>query len=65
MISATDYLDLHANALMALGEVRRLAGRTSEAAEAVREAIELYRRKENVAGERLAATLLDELADRS
>jgi len=61
MIAATDYLDLHANALMALGEVRRLAGRTSEAAEAVREAIELYRRKENVIGERRAQALVIEL----
>jgi hypothetical protein len=63
MISATDYLDLHANALMALAEVRRLAGRTSGASEAVREAVELYRRKENLVGERRAQAVLDELGD--
>jgi tetratricopeptide (TPR) repeat protein len=61
LIAATDYLDLHANALMALAEVMRLAGRTSEAAEAVREAIELYRRKENVIGERRAQAVVIEL----
>jgi hypothetical protein len=47
---------------MALAEVRRLAGRTSEAAAALGEALELYRRKEDVVGERRARALLDELA---
>jgi tetratricopeptide (TPR) repeat protein len=61
IVAATEYLGLHADTLMSLAEVRRLAGRTSEAAEAVREAIELYRRKENVIGERQATALLEVL----
>jgi class 3 adenylate cyclase/tetratricopeptide (TPR) repeat protein len=60
IVAATEFLNLHAHALMALAEVRRLAGRTSEAADAVRKAIELYRHKENVVGERRATAFLEE-----
>jgi class 3 adenylate cyclase/tetratricopeptide (TPR) repeat protein len=61
LVAATDYLDLHAQTVMALAEVHRLSGKTSEAADAARDALELYRRKENVVGERHASALLDEL----
>jgi tetratricopeptide (TPR) repeat protein len=57
----TDFLDLHAHALLAQGEVLRLAGRNDEAASAVREALGLYRRKGHVVGEARAAALIDEL----
>lgn len=59
--SGTDYLDMHAEALLSLVEVLRLAGREPEAGAAIRDAIDLYRRKGNVMGEARAASLLDEL----
>jgi class 3 adenylate cyclase/tetratricopeptide (TPR) repeat protein len=59
--AATDFLDLRAHALRAQGEVLRLAGRSDEAASAVREARDLYRRKGHVVGEAQAASLLEEL----
>jgi class 3 adenylate cyclase/tetratricopeptide (TPR) repeat protein len=57
----TDYLNLHAEALHALAEVHRLAGRNEDAASVLRAAIDLYRKKENMVGERRAAELLGEL----
>ena len=57
----TDYLDLHAQALLALTEVLRSAGRTTEAASAVRDALNLYRRKGNLVTARRAEALLEEL----
>jgi tetratricopeptide (TPR) repeat protein len=59
--AGTDFLDMHANALLAQGEVLRLADRNEEAASAVREALDLYRRKGHVVGEALAVSLLQEL----
>jgi tetratricopeptide (TPR) repeat protein len=56
--AGTDFLDLHAHAVLAQGEVLWLAGRNQEAASAIREAIGLYRQKGNVAGEAQAAALL-------
>jgi class 3 adenylate cyclase/tetratricopeptide (TPR) repeat protein len=61
LASQTDYLDLHAHALLGLAEVFRLADRRSEAASAVQEALDLHRRKGNTVGEALAASLLVEL----
>jgi class 3 adenylate cyclase/tetratricopeptide (TPR) repeat protein len=61
LASLTDYLDVHAHALLGLAEVLQLADRTSEAASALREALDLYRRKGNTAAEAHGATLLEEL----
>jgi class 3 adenylate cyclase/tetratricopeptide (TPR) repeat protein len=61
LIAATDYLELHADTVMSLSEVLRLADRQSDAASAVREALELYRRKGNNVGEARAESLLAEL----
>ena len=61
VIARTDYLDLHAQVLLALAEVLRLAGRTTEAVSAVRDARDLYRRKGNVVAARRAESLLGEL----
>jgi ATP/maltotriose-dependent transcriptional regulator MalT len=49
MVAPTEYLDLQAQTLAALGEVLRLAGRTEESVEAVQEAIRLFEAKGNVA----------------
>lgn len=57
----TEFINLHAHTLLGLAEVLRLADRNEEAASAVQEAIELYRRKGNVAGEAQAMSLLEEL----
>jgi hypothetical protein len=57
----TDYLELHAHALMSQTEVLRLAGRASDAASTLRDAIELHRRKGNVVDEARAMALLEEL----
>jgi tetratricopeptide (TPR) repeat protein len=60
-ISRTDYLDLHAEALLALAEVMRSAGRRSDAVSAAQQALALHRRKGNLVAERRAESLLDEL----
>ncbi len=57
----TQYLDLRSHALVGLAEVHRLAGRSAEAAAALRQAIELCREKGNLVGERRAMALLEEL----
>jgi ATP/maltotriose-dependent transcriptional regulator MalT len=44
----TDYLNLHADALMSMSNVLSAAGRAEEAAETAREALELYEAKGNV-----------------
>jgi class 3 adenylate cyclase/tetratricopeptide (TPR) repeat protein len=62
LAAGTDYIELHAHALMSQAEVLRLAGRTDEAASALRDAIELLRQKGNVVEEARAATMLEELA---
>ena len=61
IVAPTDYLDLHADALDALAEVLQLAGRRTEAAAALREAIELRRRKGNLVGASRAEAALAEL----
>jgi tetratricopeptide (TPR) repeat protein len=48
IVAATDYLDLHADALFDMAEVLGLAERSSDAASALREALELCRRKGNL-----------------
>ncbi len=63
MIGRTDALDYQGNAFMDLAEVLGLAGRTQEAAAAIREAVELFEEKGNlVSAERargqLAAVLV-------
>jgi tetratricopeptide (TPR) repeat protein len=61
LVAPTQNLDLHAHARLGLAEVLRRAGREAEAASAVREALDLYRRKGNVVAERRTQLLLKEL----
>ena len=61
IVAPTDYLDLHADALDALAEVLRLAGRPSDAAAALRDAVELRRRKGNLVGAARAESSIVEL----
>jgi tetratricopeptide (TPR) repeat protein len=61
LVAATDYLDLHADALLSLSEVLRLADRPMDAASTVRQALDLYRRKGNIVSEARAESLLAEL----
>ena len=61
LAAGTDYLELHAHALMSQAEVLRLAGRSEGVASALRDAIELHRRKGNVVDEARATALLEEL----
>ncbi len=56
----TDFLDLHANALMDLAEVTRLANRPDEYAASLRQAIGLFERKGNTVMASRAKTLLEE-----
>ena len=58
IVAPTDYLDLHADALFALAEVMQLAGRSSDAAEALRDALDVCRRKGNLVGAGRAESLL-------
>jgi tetratricopeptide (TPR) repeat protein len=48
--SETDFLDMRADAHMALAEVLRAAGRPEEAGRQVEEALALYERKGNLVG---------------
>jgi tetratricopeptide (TPR) repeat protein len=48
IVSATDYLNLHGDTLLALAEVLEASGAVEEATARVREALELFDRKENV-----------------
>ena len=58
IVDGTDLLDLHADALLDLAEVLRLAGREEEARESAAAALDLYLRKGNeVAAERARALL--------
>jgi tetratricopeptide (TPR) repeat protein len=61
--SKTDYLDLHAHALMGLAEIHRLARREPDAVSALREALDLHRRKGNLAAEARIASLLADLGE--
>jgi ATP/maltotriose-dependent transcriptional regulator MalT len=58
LVAGTDALNDHADTLLDLAEVLRLAGRGQQAARAVGEAIVLYERKENVAMATQARRLL-------
>jgi predicted ATPase/class 3 adenylate cyclase len=58
IVAPTDYLDLHADALFALAEVMQLAGRSADAAEALRDALDVCRRKGNLVGAGRAEALL-------
>jgi ATP/maltotriose-dependent transcriptional regulator MalT len=58
LVAGTDALNDHADTLLDLAEVLRLAGRGEQAARAVGEAIVLYERKENVAMATQARRLL-------
>jgi hypothetical protein len=60
----TDYLEFHANALLALAEVLALAGRPNEARPAVENAIRLFEQKESVFGVERARARLRELVER-
>jgi tetratricopeptide (TPR) repeat protein len=58
----TDSPNTKGDALMALGEVLHLAGEGAPAAEAIREAIDLYEAKENLVSARSARELLADLS---
>jgi hypothetical protein len=47
-VEESDFLPVHADALMDFGEILRLTGRAGDAAKAVAEAISLYERKGNI-----------------
>ena len=61
LASKTDYLELHAHALMGLAEILRLANRKPDAASALREALDLHRQKGNLAAEARTASLMEDL----
>jgi ATP/maltotriose-dependent transcriptional regulator MalT len=61
MIDQGDFINDQADARMALAEVLQLAGRVPEAAEAVQEALERYRRKGNATQSAMAEARLAEL----
>ena len=58
LAAQTEYIDLRGDSLLALGEVLQLAGRRSEAAEAMRSALALWEAKGNVAYARRTGSLL-------
>jgi class 3 adenylate cyclase/tetratricopeptide (TPR) repeat protein len=60
--ASTDWYRMHADALVARSEVLRLAGRVDEAAQALRDAIELYERKQATVDLERARTALAALA---
>jgi class 3 adenylate cyclase/tetratricopeptide (TPR) repeat protein len=61
LAGSTDALNLHGDALMALAEALRAAGRPDHAAEAGRQALDRYARKGNLVSVRKAETLLSGL----
>ena len=64
ILSNTDYINAHADAIADLGEVLLRAGRAREAATAARESIRLYELKGNVASAgALRARLAESQAD--
>ena len=56
--AATDFTDLHASALVGLGEVLRLAGRAQESTAALEQAVTLFEAKQNLAATQRVRTLL-------
>ncbi len=65
LVARTDALNRHGDVLLALAEVRRIAGRHDDAANATGEAVRLYEKKGNVVSATRARTRLPErsLAD--
>jgi class 3 adenylate cyclase/tetratricopeptide (TPR) repeat protein len=61
LIHPTEFLDLQADALVDLAEVLGAAGRSADAADAFRQAIDAYERKEDLAGARQARDRLPSL----
>jgi len=61
LAQATDWLEIHGNALMDLAEVVRVAGRSDEAVAAIEAAVELYERKGIVVSAAKARALIAEL----
>jgi tetratricopeptide (TPR) repeat protein len=55
---ATDFLTFHADALLTLGDVLRAAGRRPDADVAFQNALDLYRQKGSLVGERIAEARL-------
>jgi Flp pilus assembly protein TadD len=62
LVEQTDWLQGHADALMDLAEVLRLAGRSQNAAESLRQALQLYDHKGNLVLAAKARNGLRELA---
>lgn len=60
LVSATDFLSHHGDALIALAEVLGLGGRQEEAEEATRAGLALYERKGNVVSAARARSRLDQ-----
>ena len=58
VLGATDFVSFHADATVVLGDVHVAAGRSAEAESVFQAALDLYRRKGNVVGERTAAARL-------
>jgi tetratricopeptide (TPR) repeat protein len=60
LVARTDALNRHADSLLSLGVIHRLASRESEALESIREALRLYEQKGNiVSAERTRSMLLE------
>jgi tetratricopeptide (TPR) repeat protein len=57
--SATEWLSLHADSLIDLAVVLRLAGRSGEAVSLINQALRLYERKGNVVGAARSTALLE------
>ena len=58
ILSTTDMIVFHAEALLTLGDVLRAAGRASEADEAFEQALDLYRQKGSLVGVDIAEARL-------
>jgi hypothetical protein len=56
--ATTDFITFHADSVMILGDVLRAAGRTSEAEAEYGQALDLYRQKGSLVGEKAAAARL-------
>ncbi len=65
LVEQTEFVIVHANALMDLAEVLRLAGRSDAAIPVAQEACDLYRRKGDRVSAKRARAVLAELSERS
>jgi class 3 adenylate cyclase/tetratricopeptide (TPR) repeat protein len=63
LVASTDALDLHWHALMSQAQVLRLAGRTTQAETALREAIRAAEQKQNLVGARRGREALETLLE--